>query len=165
MTQQSLFSSAVGYCMDSSCIIAMWSKDYGWYSFDVFPSLKANIEKMIQDGEAAVPKEVLTELSRKDDGAHEWAKKCKLEHPIDANQTRIVSEIMRDFPKLVDTKKMGEQADPFVIALAESKKWTVVTSEKNSAKLRKPNIPDVCQARKVKCISVMDFFREKRWKF
>ncbi|MFA6039723.1 MAG: DUF4411 family protein [Candidatus Peribacteraceae bacterium] len=164
MTQQALFTSA-GYCMDSNCIIYMWSKDYGWYSFDIFPSLKTNIEKMIQGGEIVSPKEVLLELNKKDDGAYDWAKKCGLEHPIDADQTRIVSEIMRDSPELVDTKRMGEQADPFVIAMAEAKKWTVITAEKNSSRRNRPQIPDVCAARKVKCISILDFFREQGWKF
>jgi hypothetical protein len=66
---------------------------------------------------------------------------------------------VKDFSSLVDLDKKTPDADPFFIALAISKDWTVFTSEKPSTGGR-PKIPDVCKKYNMKCISLLEFFRE-----
>jgi hypothetical protein len=64
---------------------------------------------------------------------------------------------------LVDLKKGRGQADPFVVALARVRGATVVTEE--HAKPTAPKIPDACRRFGIRCINLLEFIREMRWKF
>jgi PIN domain nuclease of toxin-antitoxin system len=46
-----------------------------------------------------------------------------------------VSDIMRRYPRLVDTKKGRSVGDPFVIAVAQARKLTVITGENATGKV------------------------------
>lgn len=108
--------------------------------------------------------EVLEELQKKEDGAHAWAKKNLTVVPIDAAIQGVVADIMKAHPRLVDNRRNRSQGDPFVIALARVRGFTVVTGEKASNNPEKPRIPDVCAAMNVKCINMLGLFREQNWK-
>jgi len=84
---------------------------------------------------------------------------------LDEVQVKLVRVIVKNFPKLVDVGKTTADADPFIIALAKSKDWTVVTSEIPDPQRKRPKIPDVCQVYDVKCISLVEFFREQGWRY
>jgi Domain of unknown function (DUF4411) len=54
------------------------------------------------------------------------------------------AQVLSQFPRLVGERKLRTSADPFVIALARVEGWQVVTDEKPTGSMQRPNIPDVC---------------------
>ena len=52
-----------------------------------------------------------------------------------------------------------------MIATAERLQAVVVTGEKPRGKLDIPKIPDVCEARDIRCITFLEMLRELEWKF
>lgn len=80
--------------------------------------------------------------------------------PLDGDQSQEVSSILGKFPGLVDKNKTTPQADPFIIALAKCRAWTLVTSERPNNSLVRPKIPNVCKSFNVRWIKLLEFFRE-----
>jgi len=148
-----------GYCIDTSALIDLWRRKY---PPDVFRSLWGNFENLINQSLVIAPKEVLRELEKRDDELLKWA---KLHHLIfrdfDANQERELRLVEAKFPEMVDYLSDSPQADPFIVALAKSIGWQVVSSE--SPGINK--IPTVCAALGIKCIQLLEFFREQNWSF
>lgn len=160
-----------GYCIDTSAVIDLWRRVY---APDVFPSVWKEIENLISQGYLIAPREVLNELERyfdKNDELLKWAKKHKrMFKDLDDAQLQQVQNILKEFQRFVDETKETPEADPFVIALAMSKRWTVITSEQpanlNANPGARPKIPNVCEHYNVKCIyQLLEFFRERKWKF
>jgi len=151
-----------GYCFDTSSFIQLKE-----YPNDVFLTLWANLEDFIQKGLFIAPRAVFEELKQQDDMISRWAKKNRcLFKELDQEQTTEVSNIVRQFPLLVDTDKTVEDADPFLIALAKVYGWTVVTQERpRRSPDAKPKIPDVCEYFNIRSIDVFGFFRECGWTF
>lgn len=151
------------YCIDTSAWMDGWERDY---PKDVFPTLWEALETHIETGAIKATEEVYVEVSKKDDALHAWFKDRKeIFVPVEEAVQDIVADILSQHSRLVDTKKNRSQADPFVIATAEHLKATVVTGERPSGKIDKPRIPDVCQARRLRCISFLEMLRELEWKF
>jgi len=152
------------YSIDTSGLLDGWRR---YYPPDVFPAVWVRLEQLIESGDLAASEEVLFELEKRDDEVHEWTKKHRAEMfvPIDERQQEQVAEILASHERLVDTRKNRSGADPFVIALALLEGCAVVTGEGRTGKLEKPNIPDVCEAVGVRCISLLDLFREQGWRF
>lgn len=160
-----------GYCIDTSALIDLWRRNY---APDVFPSLWKDIENLISQGWLIAPHEVLVELERyfdKNDELLKWVKKRKqMLKDLDNEQINQMRSISKQFPNFVHKDKTIPEADPFVIALAMSKGWTVITSEQpanlNANPGARPKIPDVCEHYDVRCIyKLLEFFREQKWKF
>ena len=117
------------------------------------------------NGDIFVIEEVLRELEKKDDGIHQWIKEREaMVVPIDAEVQGYVVEIMSKYSRLVDSKKNRSVGDPWVIALAQARRLTVVTGEKATGSLLKPKIPDVCKDLGLPCIEIVDFFRKLGWR-
>lgn len=83
--------------------------------------------------------------------------------PIDETIQRNVAAILTDHKKLIDTRRGRSSADPFVIALAQIESAAVVTGERPSGTLDRPNIPDVCTALGIRCLTLLQLFREQGW--
>lgn len=112
------------YSIDTSAILDGWRR---YYPPDVFSGLWLKIEEIINNGSLRATEEVLVELERKDDEAYQWAKNhSSLFVSIDEDIQVAVSEILRDHPKLLDTRANRSAADPFVIALAKLNQCIVV---------------------------------------
>lgn len=150
------------YSIDTSAILDAWVR---LYPPDIFRALWLNIESLINDEQLFATEEVLYELEKKEDEVFKWAKKQKMFIPISVEIQQIASQVLSEFPRLVDTRKDRTQADPFVIALAKHKNFTVVTSEKATGTPDKPRIPIVCQNLGIKCINLIQFIRELNWRF
>ncbi len=151
------------YCLDTSAWLDGWARDY---PPDVFPTLWEKIDDLISDGTINATEEVYVELKKKDDSIIEWMKTRKqLFIPISEEIQEIVIELLSDHPRLVDTHRQRSQADPFVIATAESEGAIVVTGEIPRGKLDKPKIPDVCAHRGTPCISFLEMLRKIGWRF
>lgn len=150
------------YSIDTSALLDGWRR---YYPPDVFPSVWQRIDGLISDGRLSATEEVLFELAKKDDEVFEWAKqRSGMFVPIDEQIQRTVASILAEHKKLLDTRRGRSGADPFVIALAQITKATVVTGERATGSLdRRPNIPDVCAAMGIRQISLLQLFREQRW--
>jgi hypothetical protein len=108
---------------------------------------------------------VHNEVARGDDALVTWAKQHKrMFCEPDSEQQSLVRDILRRFPRLVDSTKQTPAADPFVIALAEAGGHTVVCSEQGG-KQGHVRIPDVCKARSVGCVNSLGMFRDLKWSF
>jgi hypothetical protein len=119
-----------------------------------------------EGGVIVSPDEVLRDLAKKDDRVHAWAKtQSKMFVPLDEPIQKAAAEILGRFPQLVDTMRDRSQADPFVIALAKVKKYTVVTGEKAAGTTQRPRIPNVCDAFGIEHISIVQFIRRQKWNF
>lgn len=136
-----------------------------YYAPDVFKTLWTRLSELAAKRLMIAPRQVYTEIKQRDDDLLKWAKQHKyMFRDQDEEQQRIVREIMARSRALVDTSKTMEEADPFVIALAEAGKHTVVCTEKGGMQGR-TRIPDVCKARGVRCVDSLGMFRDLRWSF
>lgn len=151
------------YSFDTSVFITSWRRNY---PPDVFSGLWNNFEQYISNGLIVATSEVQVELENQDDEVLEWAKQQqRLFIPLDSEIQREVSDILSKHPRLLDTRKNRSGADPFVIALAKVWGFSVVTFEKPTKSLSRPNIPDVCQALNVDCIDIVELARRELWEF
>ncbi|MFH1742962.1 MAG: DUF4411 family protein [bacterium] len=151
------------YSIDTSSILHAWRRSYPPNSF---PSLWQNIEELINRGDLIATEAVLFELEPKDDEVYKWAKsRIQMFVSIDERIQEFVAEIMRDYPNLVDYRRMRSAADPFVIALAKIENCSVVTNENVSVNPEKPKIPNVCRAMGILSISFLELISEQAWKF
>jgi hypothetical protein len=124
------------------------------------------MEHLIDSGDLRASDEVLHDLKRKDDDVLAWALDQRgMFVETEARVWTLVQHILSVHKKLLDTRKSRSGADPFVIALAEIEKCGVVTDEKATGSDSRPNIPDVCSARGVPCITFLEMIQEQRWVF
>jgi len=151
------------FTIDANSLIDLWADRY---PRDTFPSLWSNFEALAAGGSLITPEEVLTELSRKDDGLHDWVKaRGSMVVPLDDAQQRHLRSVMADHGRLIDTRKNRSGGDPFVVALARAREATVVTEERATGTLERPKIPDVCRALGIRCINLRELFRQLNWRF
>jgi len=73
------------------------------------------------------------------------------------------AQILAQFPSLVGEKKLRTSADPFVIALARVEGLQVVTDEKPTGSLARPNIPDVCAQLNMMVIGLLQLIQSEKW--
>jgi predicted nucleic acid-binding protein len=148
--------------LDTSALIELKIK----YPRVTFTTLWENIEKLIEQGRIIAPRAVFNELSQyedKNDVLFKWAKRHKkMFKDRDAVQLQEVHKILSAYPGLVDIDKPTEDADPFIIALAKTEGCSVITQE---SQVKTNRIPYVCKKYKIKCISLVEFFTERQWKF
>lgn len=115
----------------------------------------------------ATPPKMLEEISRKSDDLFAWLK--EREAPFVGEHDEAVLLTLRGllarFPRLVAEKKQRNAADPFVIALAQRRGVLIVTEERPTNNLNRPNIPDVCTEIGVRCEPLLHMIREERWLF
>ena len=152
------------YSIDTSSLVHAYQRSY---PPDILPDLwNRRLDELIEAGRLIAPFDVLEELKQKHDDLYAWAKlRPKLFIEIDSFQEELV-EVMRDFPKLVDTRKGKSGADPMVIALALSRNpnLTVVTEEGFGSQ-KSPRIPFVCAERNLRWINLLQLLRDQGWTF
>lgn len=94
-----------------------------------FPSVWSLIGDAMEDSRIIAPREVLTELKRKDDDVAQWATD-RASSFVEASEAvqRRAGAIYSLFPN----PGVRDEADPFVIAEAEIRGFTVITYEGRS---------------------------------
>jgi uncharacterized protein DUF4411 len=153
----------VDYSIDTSSLVEAWHRRY---PVDVFPALWDGIDRLISSPRLLASDEVFQEIKKKDDDLYEWVKaRPGLFRPLDREIQAAVREVLRRFPRLINTQRGRNQADPFVIALAQVEHGTVVTNEVHLGSIDRPRIPDVCDALGVPCINVLGLIRREGWRF
>ena len=151
------------YCVDTSGWLDGWERHY---PPDVFPTLWTKIDGLVDAGEILSSEEVYVELQKKADELHDWIKERKrMLVPLSEEIQLIAIDLLRDFPRLVDTLRGRSKADPFVIATAIQRQAVVVTGEPVTGKMNKPRIPDVCQVKGISCINFLQMIRELKLTF
>jgi hypothetical protein len=149
------------YSLDSSGILDL----FRIYPPDVFPTIWTQMESAANGGIVFAIDEVYRELEKKDDGAFQWLKARRtMIVALDTEIQKLVAALLAAHPRLVDTRKNRSSGDPFVIGLAQARGLTVVTGERASGVIAKPNIPDVCLALGIDCINVLSMFRNEGWR-
>ncbi len=107
---------------------------------------------------------MLYETKKRSDDLHAWLKaRADMFHEIDDAVQIEAANILAQFPRLVGERKLRTSADPFVIALARVKGLRIVTDEKPTGNLNRPNIPDVCSALSMTAISLLDVIKTEKW--
>jgi len=156
-------TTPISYAIDTSAILDGWVR---YYPPDVFPPVWTRLEELVTAGRLVAPDEVREELKRKLDEPYKWARsQSGLFLPLDSAIQASATAVLKAYPKLVDNRPNRTSADPFVIALAQVRTLTVLTGERPTTNLNRPNIPDVCGALKLPCLSLMDLFRREKWIF
>jgi hypothetical protein len=151
----------VVYCIDTSALIAAWQERY---PLENFPRFWERFDGLIAEERLVAPVEVLRETAKRSDELHAWLKErdkmfCELEEPIQVE----AAEVLACYPRLVGERKLRTSADPFVIALARVNGLHIVTDEKPTGTLKRPNIPDVCADLGMTTMDVLQLIKAEKW--
>jgi hypothetical protein len=152
----------VVYCIDTSALIAAWQERY---PPENFPRVWERFDELIAAGRLVAPSEVLRETSKRSDELHGWLKEHyrmfrELENAIQIEAAKVLAA----YPRLVGERKLRTSADPFVIALARVESLQIVTDEKPTGNLMRPNIPDVCSGMGMPdTINLLQLIQAEKW--
>jgi len=165
-------SSTRIYCFDSSAFIRI----NRFYPKDIFLYLWEELESLIKEGQLIshiyVRNEIYPKTGKTPDALGQWiSDKTSIFFEITQRQVEIVTEILKEFPGLIDYRKEQDDADPWVIALAKEvnekeslfSKEIIVVSEESIRASNK--IPAVCNAFEVGHMTLFEFFQDRGWTF
>jgi len=154
------------YSLDTN-VLMDWQARF--YPTDIFPSLLTRFDELVETGRFRAAELVHEELDVV--GTPElsgWATAHSQVFVPTAELLAAALHIQDRFPGLRDPKAMYEEADAYVIALAQLRGGVVVTQETSAAEKRNPKrthfIPDVCRELGVPSISLLGLMRREEWK-
>jgi hypothetical protein len=152
----------VTYCIDTSSLIAAWNERYPIANV---PGFWERFGQTVAGGLIVSPLEVRNEVRKKEDGLSDWLGECprmfiELEHDVQL----ATKEVLGQFPWLTKGIAGRTIADPFVIALAKARSFTVVTEE-GFGSISRPHIPLVCQHYGIPCINLLGLIQGEAWVF
>lgn len=128
---------------------------------------QAIVDRLIQDGSVISHREVYLELqdgAKQGDAAFGWARSnSAIFREVTKQQEADVQSVLSNHPGLVDPKKTGPDADPWLVALALETGGVVVTGDGLTGRSGRTQIKDVCDALNVRCIDVDQFLSENGW--
>ena len=151
----------MSFSFDTSALLEGWVRRY---PPDVFPGFWRRLDRLIEDGLAFAAEEVLVELEKKDDDVYAWARdRPDFFVPLDESTQLAVVEVLEVHPELVKSGGSRSAGDAFVVGLAKARSMSVVTGEQPTGNLKRPRIPDVCQALGIPCLSLLQFIRHQGW--
>lgn len=137
-----------------------------YYSFSLCPNYWDVLKNLGKEGLIVIPREILNELTAKDDALSIWLKDCNIQViETDAEVIANLKRIMGHDPKhklLADNSKGRSIADPWLIAHAMAKGGVVVSKEVRTTRpiKKKIRIPDVCDNMGIRCITDFEFLEE-----
>jgi len=153
----------VTYSLDTSALMQPWNDTY---PREVFGTFWDRYHDLVVSGDAVAIDEVLTEIEKRDDDLCKWVKSHPgMFVPAEKDIQLALIKVLAHSERMVGSQKGRNAADPWVVALALARGFTVVTMELSSGNPTKPKIPDVCAALGVRCISVIGLAQEQRWTF
>ena len=158
----SLFNhDQVIYSIDTSALIAAFHEHY---PIKNFPSLWRKIETLIQNDRLKMSQIVFEEAMR-DTEIKQWCDENQLKSDFQLVQEKA-SDVLLEFPRLVDNRTGKSGADPWVIALAlTDENYIVLTEENPTDSKNRPKIPDVCTHFHIECIKIVDMIKRENWIF
>jgi hypothetical protein len=149
--------SPMKYSFDASAFIDSWRR---YYPKDIFKQLWDDIANLMAKKVIIASIMVKLEIEVQEDELTEYIQQFPTIFfpPLEFEQ-KVVEKIIKhpDFNQW----KQGEihKADPFVVALANTKNLAVVTYEKPTK--TKNSIPAACKILNTRCISFLEFMREQ----
>jgi hypothetical protein len=130
-----------------------------YYPFDFAPSFWSQMEENIKNGSIVILDMVKAEITQGNDALSDWMDNLEVETLVDRRQPGIIAKysevltFLQDDPRYQEAAlhewSKGSVADPWLIATAADKGYTIITFEKPvpglSAKnpSKRPKIPDV----------------------
>ena len=150
------------WCFDTSALIEPWVRRY---PPDMFGPVWEKLSELADKGAIAAPVDVRVELEKQSDDLLSWAKGLN-EFFVEADRTVLEKskEIVNAHPGLIKVNSTKSGADPFVIALAEVRRVPVVTYEQAARQNVSPKIPNVCSARGVQVVTLVEVLRAEGFK-
>jgi hypothetical protein len=153
------------YSFDTSALIDGIER---YYPIANFPALWERIDELIANDRLHVSEEAWNEAVSVDSALKDWCtdtaagrERCIV--PTDAAIGTVAGAIAAQFPRWA-RQGTKNNADPFVIAVAEIKSCTVVSGEKNGGPSQ-PKIPFVCGVRQVDHKRFVDVVVREGWVF
>lgn len=133
-----------------------------YYPFDLAPSFWEKLEELIKDGTVVVLDMVKAEVLQGTDDLSNWMGSLEIGDYLDRRQPEIIAKYTEVLTHLQTNPCYHEAAlhewakatvaDPWLIAAAAVKGYTIITLEKTNTSLspnapsKKPKIPDVASA-------------------
>ncbi|MCW5943854.1 MAG: DUF4411 family protein [Fimbriimonadaceae bacterium] len=154
------------YIVDTSALMDWHDR---FYPPDVFATLVDLFDELIGQDRLLSVELVREELGVIGSaGLQGWAKAKKAIFDPTKNHLATALAIEGAHPGLRDPRAQYDEADAYVIALAQLRDAVVVTAETPAAHKRKPKrsvyIPDVCAALGMACITNLGMMRREGWK-
>jgi len=153
------------YSIDTNSLMD-WQARY--YPTDVFPSLLTRIDVLVSSGRliaAALVREETEAVGTA--GLIQWVQANAGMFVPTANVLADALTIQNQFTGLRDPRAEYEEADSYVVALAQQRGGIVVTQETPAAEKNRPRrthfIPDVCRELGIPCISLLGMMRREKW--
>ncbi len=155
------------YCLDTNVLINSW---HFWYAPATHPTFWTGLQTLAGEGRLGFPYQVYEELELQHDDLWEWCRdrRDQLMLPATEESEQIFAELAAEFPDLIGALGLGQSyADLYVVAMAESRGWVVVSTEElsNSPNRRKWRIPNICRERGVDCIQPYSLIQREGWVF
>ena len=161
------------FYIDSSSFVYL----HRFYPPDFSKDIWDEIEQLFYEGKIFSHKIVLEELttsSKKPDDLTKWILSQKQYFKSSTfTQAQHVSQIINEFPGLIDHNREKDEADPWLIALAieeqsqinlfHSNKKVIIVSEESKDKPQK--IPSVCKYFGLDHLNLLEFFKYNGWDF
>jgi len=159
------------YCFDANILIAF----YHAYPFSLCPDLWQNLDELFNAGRIfshhIVFQEICHDKKKPDDLAKWLAPKERWFFPITQRQVQVLPEILKIFPRLIDSNREKEQADPWLIALLIEKTESIglfpgrsdyifICNENKNSTIR---LPAACRHYDIVCKSGLEFFQLNNW--
>lgn len=155
-------STGTVYCIDSSSLI--YCRQH--YPIDVFPGVWERVDALITSDRLIAHEEVWLEFNRGTNFLNEWAvtRRAQLAVAAEADQIGLIQQIARDFPQAIYTTIGEHRADPWVVALAQTRSCCVVSQERGESRPY-PKIPQMCERYGVDHMRIFDVMRAEGWLF
>lgn len=157
--------SGIRYSFDTSALIDGIER---FYPINNFPALWERVDELIDAGSLLISEEAWNEAISVDSALQDWctesgAARDRCVVPTDASIGAVAGAIAQQFPRWA-RQGTKNNADPFVIAVAEAHDCRVISGETNGGP-GKPKIPYVCQQRHVTHGRVVDVVTLEGWVF
>lgn len=151
------------YCVDTSGLIDGIER---FYPIANFPALWDHIDDLIDQRRLLVSEEAWNEAISVAAPLKDWCTdgdRQKCVYPTDQAVAGLAGTIVEQFPRWMG-QGTKNNADPFVVAVAELDDFTVVSGETNGGPGR-PKIPYVCMQRGIAHCRFADIVTTEGWVF
>ena len=164
------------FLLDTNTLIAP-SRNY--YSFKIAPRFWTFLQDEIVSGNLIVMDMVANEIYKGKDILANWLTAIDVS-PLDRRSPDILTCYGKILTHIQESTLYTERAlaswsesnhaDPWIVATATARKYTVITFEQSNPSLginptSKPKIPDVCREFGVSCVSLYSFLETRNFSF
>jgi hypothetical protein len=152
------------YSFDTSAFVDWWVR---YYPPIILPSLKKQMEGIVQEGRLKASRSVYDELEVGGDDLFNWVKYLRSEIIVEDDEAvqKLARSLIAKYSSPNKPRNGLNGADPFIIAHAQknSPSWIVVSGEKGD--VNNPKIGYVCGQLNIKCLDFRRFWTNEGWTF